>query len=293
MLGMAASSVPLLLLPENRWEAAYDEAQFSSEDRQPFLREEESPEQIQEYVARAKSAYSALRDELEAYAPDALIVVGCRRNEPASQTATFSLLTQPDAGLLAKPGQKQVAEYSPRRLDFATSLAEGLVKRGFDLAWQPIEADGLPESISVALAGLAPSTHPTVVPILINTSTPPLPTAERCWQLGDALSEVVQADGKKTAILAVGGLSYDPLARWVDEPFDRWFLKALETGDSAAIKRLFRVDTEVLLGRTGEVRTWITAAAAVSGAITRIVDYFPARQAKSGIGFVLWPEPTE
>jgi protocatechuate 4,5-dioxygenase beta chain len=136
-------------------------------------------------------------------------------------------------------------------------------------------------------AALAGATPLLVISIVINTSTPPLPSAERCWALGVALRDALSTRRERVAILATGGLSHDPLARWVDEPFDRWFLNALEAPDVDALTKLFKVDTEVLLGRTGEIRSWITVAGAC-GVRAGVVDYFAARQARLGVGFSLW-----
>ena len=54
-----------------------------------------------------------------------------------------------------------------------------------------------------------------VVPIAVNTSAPPLPTMDRCFQLGELLRQSIESweSDKKVAIVASGGLSH-----WVPIP---------------------------------------------------------------------------
>jgi 2,3-dihydroxyphenylpropionate 1,2-dioxygenase len=62
---------------------------------------------------------------------------------------------------------------------------------------------------------LNPDLKIPVVPIAINTVAPPLPTMDRCFQLGDVLRKAIQSwdSDKKVAIAASGGLSH-----WVPVP---------------------------------------------------------------------------
>ena len=62
---------------------------------------------------------------------------------------------------------------------------------------------------------LNPDLEIPVVPIAINTVAPPLPTMERCFQLGDMLRKAIGSwdSDKKVAIAASGGLSH-----WVPVP---------------------------------------------------------------------------
>lgn len=72
------------------------------------------------------------------------------------------------------------------------------------------------------------------------------------------------------------------------QAFDRWTIENLASGKIEEIKKLFRIDSENLRGLTGEIRSWITVAAACQRA-ANIIDYIPARQAKTGLCFAYWP----
>ncbi len=62
---------------------------------------------------------------------------------------------------------------------------------------------------------LNPDLKIPVVPIAVNTAAPPLPTMDRCFQLGEVLRQAIESwdSDKKVAIVASGGLSH-----WVPIP---------------------------------------------------------------------------
>lgn len=73
-----------------------------------------------------------------------------------------------------------------------------------------------------------------VVPIAVNTSAPPLPTLDRCFQLGEILRSAIESwdSDKKVAIVASGGLSH-----WVpipkidsEKPEDQNLIHVLKNG---------------------------------------------------------------
>ena len=282
ILGIAASSLGCLLLPPEEWAAAYARLQTPSSDLQPFFGEGESPEQVEEFASRATAGFDALRRELEAFQPDAVILVFSRRpGEDSGATATFKLCGS--LGWTARDG----SSYGPRRWSLARHLLETLVSNGFDLAWDGGESHLPGESEVVARKALLSNLHAPIISLQVNAVVPPLPSAQRCLDLGLALKTALAVRQEKVAIVALGGLSYDELGRWVDEPLDSWFLAGLRSQDWHGLQKLFLVDTDALAGRTGEIRSWIIAAAAC-GCSATVVDYFPARQAKAGVGFVMW-----
>jgi protocatechuate 4,5-dioxygenase beta chain len=138
---------------------------------------------------------------------------------------------------------------------------------------------------------LIPRLDIPIVPIFMNEYFPPLPTAERCYNLGRALAQVLAERSERVAIYASGGLSHDPSgprAGWIDEPLDRWFLERLERNDGEAIQHLFTFDSDTLRGGTGEIRAWITVAGTMQRRAT-VVDYIRAHHSKVGLAFAYWP----
>jgi protocatechuate 4,5-dioxygenase beta chain len=68
-------------------------------------------------------------------------------------------------------------------------------------------------------------------------------------------------------------------------------LDDLAQGDLEALTHLFTFDSDNLRSGTGEVRAWISVAAAMKRPAA-VVDYVPAHCTQTGCGFVYWPETT-
>ena len=296
-LGLAASNTPAIFLPKEHWEKVYKNVSPEVVDLQPFMGKDESVEKIDATLARYRAAFDGLRRQIEEYRPEALIIVGSDRSEMFTRinTPTFSIFTGPEVtaadGISAAP--ETVKGTYKIRCDgtLATAILDGLVQKEFEMSWgsefKPVGGSVVSHMVSAPYKALVPNMNIPVVPLFINAYSPPLPPASRCWDLGVTLREILAERPERVAILASGGLSYDVAGRWVDEPFDRWILDSLQSGKAEKLKRLFTFDSENLRGPTGEIRSWITVAAAAGGK-ARVVDYIPSRQAKTGAAFAYW-----
>jgi 2,3-dihydroxyphenylpropionate 1,2-dioxygenase len=81
---------------------------------------------------------------------------------------------------------------------------------------------------------LNPDLQIPVVPIAVNTSAPPLPTMDRCFQIGEVVRKAIESwdNDLKVAIVASGGLSH-----WVpipkidsEKPEDQTLIQVLKNG---------------------------------------------------------------
>jgi 2,3-dihydroxyphenylpropionate 1,2-dioxygenase len=81
---------------------------------------------------------------------------------------------------------------------------------------------------------LNPDLQIPVVPIAVNTSAPPLPTMDRCFQIGEVVRKAIESwdNDLKVAIVASGGLSH-----WVpipkidsEKPEDQSLIQVLKNG---------------------------------------------------------------
>ena len=71
---------------------------------------------------------------------------------------------------------------------------------------------------------------------------------------------------ERVAIYASGGLSHYPgmyNSGRIDQPLDHWILERLQRNDHEALKHLFTFDSNNVRAGTGEVRAWISVAAAM------------------------------
>ena len=127
-----------------------------------------------------------------------------------------------------------------------------------------------------------------VLPILLNTYSPPnVPSAARCFDVGQAIRQVVEASpaSLRVAIIASGGLSHFV----VDEPLDRGVLAAIEARDAQALRAIPRC---ALNSGSSEILNWVMTAGAMHGTPVQSVEYHPLQRTPAGTGvgagFVVW-----
>lgn len=302
-LGLASSHAPAMFEPQEMWPVVYSRIPEYTKGSQPHTAKLETPEVIQGYIARIQAAFAVLRAQLQAYRPDALLVVGDDQGDmyDNSNNPTFAIYTG-DAlwgldGTSYRPLSARQRVTFPCHSRLAQVIHKGLIKKGFDLAssatFKPMghPEHGVSHMVAHPVPTLLPKLDIPIVPLFINEYYPPLPTAARCYALGVALAEVLADVPERVAIYASGGLSHDPggpRAGWVDEPLDRWFLERLERNESAALQHLFTFDSDTMRGGTGEMRAWITVAGAMQRP-AKVVEYIRAHHAKVGLGFAYWP----
>jgi protocatechuate 4,5-dioxygenase beta chain len=265
----------------------------------------ETPGVIDSYIERIHGAIGRLREMVRAYNPEAIIMIGDDQGEWFSDenSPTFAIYTGDEAlwGRRAYPMTTPIPEREklifPVNGELSRHLHKGLVKKGFDMAnIATFIPRGEPErGVSHMVANILPEIVPEldipIVTVLMNEYYPPLPSAERCIQLGQAIAEVMNERPERTMIYASGGLSHFPgmfNRGWIDTAFDEWLIQRLESHDLEALSNLFTFDSDMMRAGTGEVRAWLSVAACM-GRGARFVDYVPAHGAITGCGFAYWP----
>jgi len=126
------------------------------------------------------------------------------------------------------------------------------------------------------------------VPVFINTYIPPnVPSAERCYRLGQVLARAVGSwpEDIRVGIIASGGLSHFV----IDEELDRRVLDAVVAGDAEPLTTIPRA---FMRSGTSEILNWVTAAGALEGLRATVVDYVPGYRSPAGTGtgmaFAYW-----
>ncbi len=305
-LGIASSHAPSLVAPRERWPAIYE--LIVKNVPQPTVAERETPEVIDDYVDRVRSSFGKLREELEAYDPDVLIIIGGDQSEMFDRSNVPNLMIYTgdvavgDNHSNTVGGEPSEADIVRLKVDVGASkllLRRLVAEEDFDVAMSQEQlplgrGKGLPHAFTRPMPLLQPKLNIPVVIFYENTYDPPSLSAERCYQLGQAIARVLRNDPRRIAIYGSGGLSHDPggpRSGWVDEPLDRWFLDRIAEGNGLATTALYRFDSMTMRGGTGEIRAWITVAGAMEEMGTRgaeVVDYIPANHAVTGLGWAYW-----
>jgi hypothetical protein len=119
--------------------------------------------------------------------------------------------------------------------EFSIHLAESLIEQEFDLT-VCLEM-GVEHGFLVPMNLCLPHTNAgwpvKCVPLQVNVVQHPLPTARRCYRLGQALRKAVEAYERdlNVVVLGTGGMSHQLQGRrfgFMNEQFDQWFLDQLE-----------------------------------------------------------------
>jgi Catalytic LigB subunit of aromatic ring-opening dioxygenase len=305
--GMACSHAAGLFRPPEVWAQHLQRVDAGIIAQFPTAQAEaESLPVAQDLYRRVHAAYAQLRERLTAYRPDVLIMIGDDQGDmfDMSNNPAICVYTGSDPIWGRSPYDWDKPPIERRKVVFENHvelsrvLLKGLIKRGFDVAnsekFVPL---GKPDmGVSHMVARVVPEVDATgklpIICVYINEYFPPLPTAKRCAQLGVAIAEVLADRPERVAVCASGGLSHYPTQSnrgYIDLALDQWILERLVKNDVAALQNLFTFDSDNLRSGTGEIRAWISAAAALNRPAT-IIDYMPIHSAFTGSGFAYWPQ---
>ena len=263
-LGIATSHAPAVFCPAEWWPAVYEGVPDYMRNSQPPTASLETPQVVAQHVARIETAFQTLRAAVAAYAPDAIIYVGDDQGDMfnESNNPSLAVFTGDEVWGASKPRYiDQPLEDSHITVAVHTDLAKrilaGLVERGFDPAnlgkMQPLGnvSQGMSHMLIHPHPRLVPELDIPVVAIFINENFPPLPTGQRCWDLGLALRDILGDAPERIVLYASGGLSHDPRgprAGWVDEPLDNWVLERIKRNEGEKLINLFAFDSDTLRG---------------------------------------------
>jgi protocatechuate 4,5-dioxygenase beta chain len=152
--------------------------------------------------------------------------------------------------------------------DLSWHLIEALMAEDFDLTTcQEMQVD---HAFTLPMALLWPEQNwpVTTVPVCINTVQFPLPTAARCYKLGEAIGRAVASfpSDAKVVVLGTGGLSHQlegERAGFINKDFDLQFMESLTHEPTWATK----YSIHELVEKTGtqgiELVMWLAARGAL------------------------------
>jgi len=281
----------------------YDQA---LEMAKPEVRQALEPGEQRKRYEVIQGAVARLQQELEAAAPDVVVIFGDDQAEifptdfrPALMVYSGDAVrNMPDlfsrapyeAGRSA--GWAYGAERATIQVPAALShhIVDCLIEDGFDVAHSTaLDNDmGLGHAYGFIFGRIMNGHSRPLIPIILNTLYPPnQPTARRCYELGRAVRRAIDSwpEDVRAAVVGSGGLSHF----LIDEELDQRFLQALRAKDGGAMCSL--PQTRLQSG-TGEIRSWIAAAAALQGLPLVYTEYQPCYRSPAGtgmgMGFAVW-----
>src|SRR5262244_2945883 len=290
---MAMSHGPQLMLNPDQWDLLRNRESEGLPDK-PGL-ENETPEVKWTKWRGCMDAIGTLRQKLNEFRPDVVIVVGYDQHENLiddnmppftiymGETAEASVSLR----YLKQPKSENRTRYQVDS-KMAEALINGLMDEGFDPSYskQTRYEGGLGHAFARVLKFLTPEANRSVVPVMVNTYYPPAPSAQRCVNFGRVMAGILKRSptSERIVIVASGGLSHTK----IDEELDRQFIQALKQNDTDYMGAML---SSILVEGTSEIRNWIVTAAAANREGT-LVDYFPLYRTRTGVGcamgFAYW-----
>jgi len=279
---LAASHAPNILLePGSEWEEFmqlhYSMAPQASSSR-PSL---ESQKKLR---ADAEKAFAVLRSDLEASRPDVLIVVA------NDQFVNFFFNNIPT--FFVTLAEEVKGQFTRHKFDYrghkelARTILKAGLERGIDFSYG--EYVELQHTQVVPLYFLLPEPKIPILPIYVNTWVDPIPTPRRCYQVGELLREVANAQRERIAILATGGLSHfpgSPRIGEIDTQFDHKLLEIMRDGKGRTLAD-YSLE-QILQAGDSEFLNWMVVLGTVGDAKAASTFYMPDHVA-TGWGFVSW-----
>lgn len=164
--------------------------------------------------------------------------------------------------------------------DLAWHIVDNVIPAGFDLTiCQELDVDHGFSVPMTALFGQPEKWPAKVIPLAVNTVLQPMPTAQRCFDLGQSIRRALDSYPEDTRVLIVGtgGMSHQlqgERAGLINQDFDRWFLDTIGA-DPASITALSNPQLIDQAGSEGsELIMWMVMRGALGDDVqTVFADY--------------------
>ena len=239
-------------------------------------------------------AYVPVRAWLEKLKPDVAIVV---YND---HVAEFTFDKYPTFALGAADryaiadegfGTRPLPEV-PGDADLSIHLCEALIQAEFDLTvCQEMAVEhGFLVPMNLCFPHTAAGWPVKSVPLQVNVIQHPLPTARRCFKLGQALRRAVESYPAelRIVILGTGGMSHQLQGRrfgYMNEKFDHWFMDELERDPASLAEISHQTIMEEAGAEAVELIMWLTMRGAVAPSAKRVHRHYYAPMT-TGMGLI-------
>lgn len=176
---------------------------------------------------------------------------------------------------------------------FAAHLAEQLVIDNFDMTlMNTLDVDhGLTVPLSL-MFGKRTEWPVRVIPLAVNVTQFPTPSAERCWQLGEAIRDAVESypAGLNVQIWGTGGMSHQlqgERAGLINPEYDQDFLTRL-TSDPQSLRKITRLELIRETGTEGiELIMWLIMRGALGPDVEELHRFYHVPASNTAVGHIV------
>jgi protocatechuate 4,5-dioxygenase beta chain len=242
-------------------------------------------------------AYVPVREWLAKLKPDVAIVV---YNDhvaefPFDKYPTFALGAADEYAIADEGFGTRPLPAVRGDADFSDHLCEQLIQAEFDLT--VCQEMGVEHGFLVPMNLCfphGPSGWPVKsVPLQVNVVQHPLPTARRCYKLGQAIRKAVERYGDaRVVILGTGGMSHQLQGMrfgFMNEKFDQWFMDELERNPDGLAGISHQKIMEEAGAEAVELIMWLTMRGALSEKAKRLHRHYYAPMT-TGMGLITFED---
>ena len=182
----------------------------------------------------------------------------------------------------------------PSMPDFAAHIRAATVGAGFDVGIT--ENFSVDHSVTVPLHFLTPDMKIPVIPFFISGHVPPLPTAQRCFALGQAVGRAIESwpQQKRVVIMGSGSFSLEvgrprmAPGRSDGVPDPDWCARVIGYLEQQQIDKLIAESTQHQMLKAGNVGGELLNWIALLGAIGNRKPSYVAPQMQNGHAYGVW-----
>ena len=182
----------------------------------------------------------------------------------------------------------------PSMPDFAAHIRDAVIGVGFDVGIT--ENFSVDHSVTVPLHFLTPDMKIPVIPFFISGHVPPLPSAQRCFALGQAVRRAIESwpQSKRVVVMGSGSFSLEvggprmAPGRSDGVPDPDWCARVIRYLEQQQIDKLIAESTEHQMLKAGNVGGELLNWIAMLGAIGNRKPSYVAPQMQNGHAYGVW-----
>jgi gallate dioxygenase len=182
----------------------------------------------------------------------------------------------------------------PSDADFAAHIRAFMIEAGFDVGvTQHYSVD---HSVIVPLHFLTPDMNIPVIPFFVSGHVPPLPSARRCYALGQTVARAIESwpEPKRVVVMGSGSFSLEvggprmAPGRSDGVPDPDWVARVIQRLEQQQIDKLISEATPYQLAKAGNVGGELLNWIAMLGAIGNRKPIYVVPQMQNGHAYGVW-----
>ena len=246
-----------------------------------------------EQKARLSAAYAELGKRISAARPDVIVEIA------PDHWSNFFLDNIPSVCIGVGeahdgPPEPWMKAFPHRELAGDPGLALHIANTAMEDGFEPSLSHRLKldHGFCIPFLRMGLAAIPRIVPLIVNSIEPPLPSLRRCLQWGALLRKAIGSYSAplRVAVLGSGGLSHsigEPTMGAIDEKLDRECIRLFASPEDELLSYLEKKLPAAGNG-TEEIRNWLVAHGAAGGRGFELIDYLPVPTVIVGCGFAAW-----